>query len=98
MKLIFVVTALFTISTVVILRANALTCFSCGYKEDKDGHRTEIDDPRENITYCGTDKLSNSSTVPTEVAAPVTLQFNVPHFVTFFYDNEIRNFMISFIL
>ena len=94
MKLIFVVTALFTISTVVILRANALTCFSCGYKEDKDGHRTEIDDPSENITYCGTDKLSNSSTVPTEVAAPVTLQFNVPHFYNIF----LRNFMISFII
>ena len=80
MKLIFVVASIFTISTVVILRANALTCFSCGYKEDKDGHRTAIEEPGENVTFCGTDKLSNSSTVPTEQAAPVTLQFNAHHF------------------
>ena len=80
MKLVFVVASLFAISTVVILRANALTCFSCGYKEDKDGHRTQIDEPGENVTFCGTDKLSNSSTVPTEEAAPVTLQFNAPYF------------------
>ena len=80
MKLIFVVASIFTISTVVILRANALTCFSCGYKEDKDGHRTAIEEPGENVTFCGTDKLSNSSTVPTEQAAPVTLQIKALHF------------------
>ena len=77
MKLIFVVASLFTIFTVVVLRANALTCFSCGYKEDKDGHRTAIDEPGENVTYCGTDKLNNTS--PTEEAAPVIFQFNAPY-------------------
>ena len=79
MKLIFVVASLFAISTVVVLRANALSCFSCGYKEDKDGHRTAIEEPGENVTFCGTDKLSNSSTVPTEEAAPVNLQSNAPY-------------------
>ena len=71
MKLIVLVASFSAISTVVLLRTNALTCFSCGYREDIDGTRTAINEQGKDIPFCGEDKLSNNSNVPTEDAAPV---------------------------
>ena len=51
--------------------AQNIECFNCGYREDADGHRSKIPDEYEDVPFCGTDNLSNS-TAPHKGVFPVS--------------------------
>lgn len=71
MKLLIFLAFFSAILALVFFQVEGLTCYSCGYREDADGTRTEIPNTYEDVPFCGVDNLNDTSNVHTEEAPVV---------------------------
>ena len=76
MKLFIFLATYSVVLAVVFFQVDGIRCYSCGYREDADGIRTQIPNSTyENVPFCGVDNLNDTSEVPTEEAPAVRTKF-----------------------